>query len=83
MNKRITFAQFDGVLEELGFKKTIIPTSHVNYRHEASDTLLMIRLHQPDDFVPEYVMASTQLQLDGRGVIGAAEFEDRFRSTAA
>src|SRR5437773_818963 len=62
MNNRITFARFDAVLEELGFKKTVIPTSHVNYRHEASDTLLMIRLHQPDDFVPDYVMTSTQLQ---------------------
>ena len=64
MNNRITFAQFDAVLEELGFSKTVIPTSHVNYRHEASDTQLMVRLHKPADFVREHFPNAYQKCLD-------------------
>lgn len=83
MNKHMTFARFDAILEELGFRKTVIPGSHVNYYHDKTDTLQMIRLHEPDDLVPAYVLAATRLQMDGLGILDAKDFDEVFRLAAA
>ena len=83
MNSAITFAQFDAVLAELGFKSNVVPGSHVNYEHAKSGAVLMIRLHKPTDVVPNYVLISTRVQLDGQGVIEANNFEAMLSAVAA
>lgn len=84
MNNRITFAQFDAVLDELGFQQIVVPGSHVTYRHPPTGAILMVRLHSPSDFVPDYVMVGTRHELDWRGVVSAQDFEDALnRSTPA
>lgn len=83
MIRRIPFAQFDSVLRELGFQKKVVPGKHIAYFHEASDTVMAVRLMEPDELVPDYQMAATRSQLDGRGIIDADEFEEMLKTAAA
>jgi predicted RNA binding protein YcfA (HicA-like mRNA interferase family) len=83
VNNRISFAQFDAILYDLGFQQSVIPRSHVTYRHPPTGALLLVRLHTPTDFVPDYVMVSTRHELDWRGVIDGTEFDARFQTAVA
>ena len=83
MSDRITFAQFDAVLAELGFQKQVIPGSHVNYRHADWDKPLMLRLHKPKDIVPGYDLLGTRVQLERFGIVAAADFEQMLQAAAA
>lgn len=80
---RITFAQLENVLEEIGFTKTVLPDTGVVYRHANSDSMLVVRLHKPREVVPDYVMAATRLQLDEQGIIEGDDFDAMLRATAA
>jgi hypothetical protein len=81
--KQITFAHFDAVLQELGSRKTVVAGSHFNCRDRRTGSWLMIRSHAPDEIVPDYVMAATRLQLDGRGVIDTKRFDELLQTAAA
>ena len=83
MNKTVTFAQLEHILTELGFVKNVVPKTGVAYEHPPTQTLFVVRLHKPDEIVPGKVLLAAQLQLDGRGVIEAAEFEQMLRNVAA
>ena len=83
MLSNITFAQFDAILEELGFRKQVIRGSHVNYWHEELKSPLLIRLHRPKDRVPTYVLLGTRVELDNFGIIAAEDFEEKLKAAAA
>jgi hypothetical protein len=83
MNKHITFSQLEHVLLELGFRKKIVPQSCVTYEYPTKNSLLVVRLHEPDELVPDYVMVATRGQLDGQGVVAAADFDAMLHAIAA
>ncbi len=83
MINTITFARFDAILAELGFRKQVIPGSHVNYRHPGLKTPLVVRLHKPKEMVPSYVLLGTRVELDNFGIIAAEEFEELLKAAAA
>ena len=83
MSKRVTFAQFDAILEELGFRKSVVTESHVNYRRAAGDTPLMVRLHKPNEFVPDYELAYVRHELEWSGIIEPANFDEKLLAVAA
>lgn len=82
MNSHVPFARFDAVLEDLGFQKQVIKGSRVNYRHASLDKPVKIKLHKPKDFVPNYFLAATPIQLDGLGIIPATEFDVTLEAAA-
>lgn len=83
MTERITFAQLETILAELGFAKSIIPGSHVNYEHPEVGMLAPVRLHQAREAVPSYVVATVRHDLEVLGVITGSEFEQMLKVAAA
>jgi len=80
--KQITFSQLDQVLKELGFCKKVVPDTGVAYKHSPSGLVLAVRLHKPNEVVPDYVMVATRGQLDRHGVIETKDFEEMLKATA-
>jgi predicted RNA binding protein YcfA (HicA-like mRNA interferase family) len=80
---QVTFAQFDAILEQLGFEKTVIPGSHLNYKHPKSGAFLLAQIHKPSDLVPTYVLLGTRGNLEIQGVIAKDEFERMLQAVAA
>ncbi len=82
-NNSITYAQFEAVLAELGFRKKVIPNDCVAYDHKPSKTLLVAPLHKPQDIVPWNVIASARHHLDWNGVIEPDALEEMLQAAAA
>ena len=82
-NSRVAFSQLDAVLAELGFRKSVIPGDCVAYRHARTTDLIAVRLHEPSDPVPDYVMAAVRRQLDLQGVVDADHFDRMLLAAAA
>ena len=83
MNNNLTFAQFERVLTELGFRKKSVPKTGIAYVHSPTDTIVLVRKHKPSETVPWHVLAAARVQLDGRGVIEAEEFDRMLHAAAA
>ena len=83
MTKHITFAQLEQLLEGLGFVKRVVPNECVTYEHAPTKSLLAVRLHKPNEAVPEHVLVATRIQLDGRGVVAEKDFDSLLQSVAA
>ncbi len=83
VSNRVTFAQFDAVLDQLGFKKTVIRGSHVNYDHPETGVFLMAQLHKPSDLVPSYVLFGARVELEYQGVIARDDFLKLLEAVAA
>lgn len=83
MNDTVTFAIFDKFLHELGFTQGTIPGSHVYYEHHESGTVIMARLHRPEDPVPWHTLASARQTLVERGVVAIEDFEKMSRAVVA
>jgi predicted RNA binding protein YcfA (HicA-like mRNA interferase family) len=79
----VTFGQFDAVMHQLGFKKTLVRGSHVNYIHPESGAILLAQLHKPNDLVPTYVLFGARVDLENQGVIDREEFLKMLESVAA
>ena len=82
MTEPITFAQLQGVLEQLGFCKSVGPKDHVIYRHAASDTLLYYPPQHTNDLVPMASIVGTRKLLVDRGVVDAEQLEQLFHAVA-
>lgn len=84
LSKLITFAQFDRIMAQLGFDKTVLPDRKgAVYKHAPTKTIFPVRPHKPSDYVPDYYLAGARSQFDGRGIIDAEEFEEMLRAAAA
>jgi predicted RNA binding protein YcfA (HicA-like mRNA interferase family) len=83
VTSRVTFAQFDAVLEQLGFKKTIVRGSHVNYEHANTGAFLLAQIHKPNDLVPTYVLFGARVDLERQGVIDREDFLKMLEGIAA
>lgn len=84
LSKLLTFAQFDRVLTELGFRRIVLPDRKaVIYRHERIPFFFPMRPHRRNQYVPDYYLAGARSQLDSLGIIDAEEFEEMLRAAAA
>lgn len=83
MTERVTFGQIEAVLAELGFRKSVVPGSHVNYEHPEAGMIAPVRLHKSRDVVPSYVLAGIRHDLEVLGVIAGSELDAKLRGVAA
>jgi hypothetical protein len=58
----------------------VVEKSHVTYRHEATDTVMLFAVHKPDESVKSADRATVRRMLDERGLLPAYEFERRTNS---
>jgi hypothetical protein len=83
MTESVTFAQLDSVLAQLGFRKSIVAKSHVAYRHDASDTVLLFPPQRAGDAVSAGLMVGTRKVLLDRGLVEAERLDEMLHATAA
>ena len=83
MTERITFGRVEAVLAELGFKKTVVLGSHVNYEHPEAGAIFPLRLHKALEVMPSYVLAAVRHDLEVLGVIAGSELEEMLKAAAA
>lgn len=83
MNKRVKFAQLDAVLEEMGFRMSVVSGLHVSYRHPALQKPILLRVHKPRDFVPDFELAYVRHELEWQGIMESAIFEEKLMAVAA
>ena len=79
----ISFHVFEQFLHDLGFAQGVVPGSHVWYEHAPSGTVLMARLHDPNDSVPWHTLASARKLLTERGVVLPEVFDKLTRAAVA
>jgi predicted RNA binding protein YcfA (HicA-like mRNA interferase family) len=83
MTERVSYAQLDSVLAQLGFHKTTDANSHVTYRHEATGTILRYPKHRQKDLVPLGSIIGTRKLLVDRGVVDSERLEGMLLAAAA
>jgi hypothetical protein len=79
----VPYATLRQLLLDLGFDETIIPGSHILWRHDPSDTLFMFRLYRPQDHITMVCLLSTRKHLDEGGLLSAESFDARLRQALA
>jgi len=72
---RITFREFEALLLRLGFAHSKPRGDHRYYRHDASDTVILLPDYAPDDLVrPHHAIAIRRL-LDEKGLLESVEYD--------
>ena len=82
MSNRISFAQLERVLGELGYQKRVVPRKAVVYDHSTGPSLY-VALHKANEQVPGHVLGYIRQQLDVFGIIERADFEGMLQAVAA
>ena len=72
---RIRFTRLRQLLLDLEFTEIVVPDSHVGFRHEASDTTILLPIYKSNQIVlPRHLMPVRTL-LDGKGLLEGEEFD--------
>jgi hypothetical protein len=82
MTTRITFAELQQLLLDLGFREVSRPEAIV-FLHQPSDTLFVFRPYRPSDLVASYNLIEVKDMLDARGLMSAETFENQFKKAPA
>jgi predicted RNA binding protein YcfA (HicA-like mRNA interferase family) len=73
--ENITFADLEKLLFRLGFISCETKGTQKVFRHEASDTLIMLPPYQSEEILRPFNLMAVQIQLVQRGLISQAAFE--------
>lgn len=77
---RIRFSKLRALLLELGFRETVVPDSHIGFRHELSDTTIMLPIYKGDDLLLPRHIVPVRTLLDGKGLLEGDEFDQMLAS---
>jgi hypothetical protein len=79
----LSFASLRRILLDLDFVETVVPGSHVGFKHVLSGTVMMFRPYRPEERVGLADLSSVRKQLDERGLLPADSFDARLRKASA
>jgi hypothetical protein len=83
MNKAITFAQLQTLLQGLGFHETVLPSSHLVFSGPEPKMLLFYRVYRPDEVLDWTDLAKPRRFLDAWGLVEESAFETLLQAPAA
>jgi hypothetical protein len=72
---RIRFSKLRHLLLALEFTETVVPESHVGFRHESSDTTIMLPTYKGNEVVAPRHLVPIRTLLDGKGLLEGAAFD--------
>jgi predicted RNA binding protein YcfA (HicA-like mRNA interferase family) len=75
MVEKLTYGDLHQVLIDLGFVANRVPDSHVSFRHEPSDTVILMALHASTEATKPIDVKYVRRVLDERGLLAGAEFD--------
>lgn len=73
----LTFEQLRQLLLDLGFTEIVVPRRLIGFRHEESDTDIFLPIYKSNQAVAPHHLIMCRTQLDGKGILDAAEFDRR------
>lgn len=77
MIEEITYGDLFEILVDAGFEDRTAPGSHTEYWHEASDTLVLLAPHKPDEAVRAIDIKYVRRVLNERGLLDGKDFDRR------
>lgn len=77
------FSEFRHMLADLGFNHVRVDGSHHAFRHEATNTIIMLRLLADADPVPPVDIISARLVIAGRGLATVDRFNELLEAAEA
>lgn len=72
---RIRFSQLRQLLLDLEFTEIVVPESHLAFRHEPSDTVIMLPIYEGNEPVAPRHYVPVRTLLDAKGLLDGAEFD--------
>lgn len=82
-NPKITFAQLQQLLLDLGFRETTVPKSHVAFDHEASGAEILLPIYRSNQIVRPHHLATVGMTLDGKDLMDREDFDALVAAAAA
>ncbi|HEY7065704.1 MAG TPA: type II toxin-antitoxin system HicA family toxin [Chloroflexota bacterium] len=83
MSRELTQVELEELLVQLGFQLIAsVPGSHRAFRHESTDTLVVLKWDQATPVMPAVVVGTRRL-LDEKGIIDKKDFDARTREMTA
>jgi hypothetical protein len=79
MIKPITYLQFDSAMRELGFRRVEPANAPIGYKHDASETIVLLREHHPDEVVPAGTLGATRKLVVDRGLVDSKRWDELFQ----
>ena len=79
--RHVTFQDLEHALTTVGFLSVPTAGQHKVFRHEATDTLVLLPLVPPDSDVDGIHLAAVRRMLDERGVVESEVFDSLLRGT--
>lgn len=78
----LSFGQLRQLLFDLGFTETVAPKEFIGFRHEETDTDIFLPIYKPHQRVAPHHLMMSRVQLDGKGILDADEFDRRVASAS-
>ncbi len=82
-NSDLSFAALRRILLDLDFVETVVPGSHVGFKHAPSGAMMMFHPYRPEERIGLADLLSVRKQLDERGLLPADSFDARRRKASA
>lgn len=71
----LSYSQLSAILCELGFERRVIRGSHVLFKHQLTDTIMMFPITRGNEKVRMANIVSTQFMLDAKGIADRQQWE--------
>lgn len=79
----VPFATIRTLLLGLDFEETVVPGSHLLFKHAPSGIVFLFRLYGPMENANIPDLIGVRKHLDARGLLGAEAFDARVRKQSA
>jgi predicted RNA binding protein YcfA (HicA-like mRNA interferase family) len=73
---RITYKQFDALLQHLGFDRARVESKWLRYEHPASQLVIVVAAKEPSELVRVTDAVSARRHLVERGVVSAEQLDE-------
>jgi hypothetical protein len=69
------FSSLSQMLRDLGFEEAAVTKPFIGFRHDASDTLIVLPSYRKNARVARHHLAQVRVMLDAKGLLAEDEFD--------
>jgi hypothetical protein len=79
----ITFDRLRQLFLDLDFTETVVPKSHIGFRHARSDTEIILPIYKSNQIVAPHHLLTVRVMLEGKGLMDGEQFDRLAESASA
>jgi hypothetical protein len=72
---RFRFSQLRQLLSDLGFKEVPVRKPYIGFRHDDSDTLIVLPSYRSNSLVAPHHLVQVRIMLDAKGLMDGEAFD--------